>query len=90
MGQILKAVNDRIEVDIGVPRATIMNKVYLSSAHMNEYLKALTVHGLLNYDSTMHRYHITDKGLKYLGLYDKISEVIKEDEEHTLVEYDTY
>ncbi|MDQ3837347.1 MAG: winged helix-turn-helix domain-containing protein [Thermoproteota archaeon] len=77
VSEILEVVNDNDAEGIGVTRATIMNKVYLNSAHLREYLIALTVHGLLSYDSQMGRYNLTEKGLQYLELCNKIGDVLK-------------
>ncbi len=80
VSEILEAVNDNDAEGIGVTRSTLMNEVYLSSAHLREYLVALTVHGLLTCDSLTLRYNITEKGLRYLELCNKIGEVLRGEE----------
>ncbi len=85
VGQILEAVYDS-EADEdgsgeGITRTKIMYTAYLSSAQLKEYLLVLTVHGLLIFDSAMHRYNITEKGLRYLELYNKLGDVMKGKEE---------
>jgi predicted transcriptional regulator len=81
VGEILVAVSNNDGDGIGVTRSTLMNEVYLSSAHLREYLVVLTVHGLLTYDSLTLRYNIAEKGLRYLELCNKIGEVLKEEEQ---------
>lgn len=65
----------------GVTETKIMYDVYLSGGQLREYLVALSVHGLLIYDSSMHRYNITRKGLRFLGLYDKIENTMTEEDQ---------
>lgn len=79
VSQVLDAVNDHGN-GIGVTRTTLMYEVYLSSAQLREYLTALTVHGLLDYNSETRTYHITERGLRYLELYKKLDDIIKEKE----------
>ena len=54
ISQILSAVIDNAN-DIGITRTTLMYEVFLSSAQLSEYLTALTVHGLLTYNSATRR-----------------------------------
>jgi len=84
VSEILETANNHGKNGLGVTRAKIMNDVYLSSAHLRKYLMTLTAHGLLSYDSQMCRYNITEKGMRYLELYNKIGELWKEEkvEEH--------
>lgn len=57
-----------------------MYEVFLSSAQLRDYLTALTVHGLLDYNSATRRCHITEKGLQFLELCDKLFEIIREED----------
>ena len=81
ISQILENVYGHDEDDDGegITQTKIMYAVYLSSCSLREYLIALTVHGLLIYDSAMRRYHITEKGIRFLELYSKLDD--KEEEE---------
>ncbi|MFL6359211.1 MAG: winged helix-turn-helix domain-containing protein [Nitrososphaeraceae archaeon] len=79
IGQILDVVNDHGN-GIGVTRNTLMYEVFLSSAQLREYLTALTVHGLLAFNSEKRRYNITLKGLRYLELCNKLCDTMKEEQ----------
>ncbi len=46
---------------------------------MKEYLIALTIHGLLSYDSTTRTYNATEKGLRFLQIYYKICNILNKD-----------
>ncbi len=62
-------------------KTQIMYKAYLSYTQTKEYLKILTEDGLITYDSTIGRYNATEKGLRFLGLYHSVGEVITMNEE---------
>lgn len=74
--QILKTVNDHGEEEDGVTQTTIRYEVFLSGAQLKEYLIALTIHGLLSYNSTSHRYNTTQKGLHFLNICYKMDDMI--------------
>jgi predicted transcriptional regulator len=74
--QILETVNDHGEEEDGVTQTTIRYEVFLSGAQLKEYLIALTIHGLLSYNSTSHRYKTTQKGLKFLNICYKVDDMI--------------
>lgn len=74
--QILEAVNDHGEDGYGVTQTTIRYEVFLSSAQLKEYLIALTIHGLLSYESTTRRYNATEKGLRFLNICYKMDDII--------------
>jgi predicted transcriptional regulator len=71
--QILEAVydNDGDGGTEGITQSRIMYGIHLGSAQLREYLIALTLHGLLFYDSEMRRYHITEKGKRFLQYVQK-------------------
>ena len=71
ISQILETVNYNGD-GMGVTPTTLIYEVILSSAQMKEYLTALTIHGLLNYNPAIRRYGITKKGLHYLELHNKL------------------
>jgi predicted transcriptional regulator len=54
-----------------------MYMVYLNSGSLKEYLIALTIRKLLIYDSAMRRYHISEKGIRFLELYYKLDGMMK-------------
>ena len=76
-GQILEAVYDHSEDGIGVTQTRIGYTVYLNNGSLKEYLSSLTIHGLVCYDLAMRRYHITEKGMQILELYNHIEDMIK-------------
>jgi predicted transcriptional regulator len=81
--QILESIygHDGDENGEGVTQTKITYAVYLSSAQSREYLTALTIHGLLSYDSAMSSYHITERGIRLLKLYSKLRGIMKKGEE---------
>jgi predicted transcriptional regulator len=80
--QILESVYDHDGDDNGegVTQTEIAYAAYLSSAQSREFLTALTIHGLLSYDSTISSYHITDRGIRLLNLYNKLDDMMKQKE----------
>ncbi len=62
----------------GITQTKIRYGVYLSGAQLREYLIPLTLHGLLIYDSAMRRYHITEKGIRFLDLWHNIHDITNE------------
>ena len=79
--QILEVVNDHGEDGDGVTQTTIRYEVFLNSAQLKEYLIALTIHGLLSYDSTTRRYTATEKGLRFLINCYKMDDLINQPEQ---------
>ena len=79
--QILETANDQDEDDDGVSQTTIRYDVFLSGAQLKEYLIALTIHGLLSYNSTSRRYNVTEKGLRFLNLCHKMDDMVNEDQQ---------
>ena len=62
-----------------------MYGAFLSHSRMKEYLTILTNNGLLSYDLDTRTFTITDKGHKFLQVYNGInSKMGEEDEEHYL------
>jgi hypothetical protein len=57
-----------------------MYKVFLSQTQVKEYAKVLTENELLRYDSVTRTFKTTQKGLKFLNLYNKIDELVVEKE----------
>jgi len=80
--QILESVYDHGGDDNseGVTQTKITYAVCLSSAQSREYLTALTIHGMLSYNSAMPSYHITEKGIRFLNLYGNLGDMMKEEE----------
>jgi predicted transcriptional regulator len=64
--QILETANG------GVMKTKIMYKAFLSYEQMKEYLVVLVENNLIMYDKETGRYKTTEKGLKFVQLYNKM------------------
>jgi predicted transcriptional regulator len=53
-----------------------MYSAYLSYAQIQEYLEFLREKGLILYEEGVQQYKLTEKGLHFLHVYEKISELI--------------
>jgi predicted transcriptional regulator len=72
ISQILEAANGG-----DATRSKIMYKAFLSYSQLKEYLTVLTESDLLSYDQETHTFKTTEKGLRFLQIYNRISDVIK-------------
>lgn len=68
--QILEAANG------GVTKTKIMYKAFLSYAQLKEYLSVLMENGLLEYVEGEQLYRTTDKGNRFMKIYDQIGEYV--------------
>jgi predicted transcriptional regulator len=59
-------------------RSKILYKALLSSSQMKEYLTVLTESDLLRYDQQRHTFKTTQKGLRFIEIYNQISDLMKE------------
>ena len=59
----------------GVNKTKIMYKALLSYPQLKEYLSALIENGLLDYQEAMQVYKTTDKGSRFLHVYNQLSEL---------------
>jgi predicted transcriptional regulator len=57
-------------------RTKIMYKAYLSYGQLKEYLSVLTDNGLLSYDAHTQTFKTTEKGLRLLGAYNQMHDMI--------------
>lgn len=64
----------------GIKITRIMYYSYLSYTQMIEFLKQLTRFGLLVYNEETTRYEITPKGQRFMGVYEKMDEILKVEE----------
>jgi predicted transcriptional regulator len=80
ISQILEAANGHVDIT----KTRLMYKVFLSQSQLKEYLKVLITNELLGYDFVTRTFKTTQKGLKFLHLYNKINEVLMEKEEQGL------
>jgi predicted transcriptional regulator len=72
ISSILKIANG------GVPTKTkIMYQAFLSHAQMKDYLIFLTQHDLIEYDLDAQIYKTTEKGLRFLDIYNQMDGMIK-------------
>jgi predicted transcriptional regulator len=71
--QILEAANG------GVTKTKIMYKAFLSYAQLKEYLTVLVQNGLLEYHEGVQAYKTTDKGNRFLKIYNQIGEFVAPD-----------
>jgi predicted transcriptional regulator len=76
ISQILEGAND----PIGITKTKLMYKAFLSHDPLKEYVKVLTQSDLLLYDSVTRRFKTTEKGLRFLNLYNKIDHLAREEE----------
>jgi predicted transcriptional regulator len=55
-----------------------MYNVFLSYAQLKDYLALLIQNGLLEYLEGKNSYRTTEKGLKFLKIYEKMEELVAE------------
>jgi predicted transcriptional regulator len=73
ISEILEAANG------GASRTRIKYKALLSYNQLKEYLTLLTEKGLLDYDQQeVQTFKTTDKGLRFLDIYNRIGDMIEE------------
>jgi predicted transcriptional regulator len=68
--QILQAANGHNEIT----KTKIMYKAFLTHAQLQEYLAILIQNGLLEYLDRTKSYKTTEKGLKFLKIYEKMEQ----------------
>jgi predicted transcriptional regulator len=73
--QILEAANG------GATKTKIMYKAFLSYAQLKEYLSVLVENGLLQLDESTQMYKTTDKGNRFLKIFNQISEFVSPEPE---------
>jgi predicted transcriptional regulator len=73
MNHILETANGG-----AVTKNKIMYKAFLSYAQMKEYLMFLTENDLLHYDEDTRTFKTTEKGLRFLGTYSQIGDMMNE------------
>ena len=65
----------------GVIQTEIIDKAHLGDNQLKEYLRVLTENGLLSFDSATCKFKITQKGHRFVQLYNKMSDLLKEGQE---------
>jgi predicted transcriptional regulator len=68
----------------GVIQTEIMYKGLLGNKQLKEYLKVLTENDLLSFDSATHKFKITQKGRRFVQIYNKMSDLLKEGQEQQI------
>jgi predicted transcriptional regulator len=74
VASILRSVTER--GGLGITK--IMYGSYLSYGQVTRFLQLIKENGLLDYDERIGLYKITEKGLQYLELYEKMDDLLKE------------
>jgi predicted transcriptional regulator len=75
ISQILETANG------GVPsKIKIMAKANLSYAQLKGYLMTLSNKDLLSYDLDTRTFKTTEKGLRFLEIYNKLGDVMREEQ----------
>lgn len=71
LAQILQATGGRTG---GIAKTRIMYSVFLSFEQLQEYLSILLQNGLLEYLPVSETYKTTEKGLKFLKLFEQLQQ----------------
>jgi predicted transcriptional regulator len=74
ISQILEAAN----TGGGATRIRIMYKTFLGYNQLKEYLNLLTEKDLVRYDKDTQTFKTTEKGRRFLQLYNEIGNIIEE------------
>ncbi|MDQ3837428.1 MAG: winged helix-turn-helix domain-containing protein [Thermoproteota archaeon] len=79
----IDTINDILEAANGgnATRMKIMYKALLGYKQLKENLILLTEHDLLRYDKDTQTFRTTEKGMRFLKLYNQIGDMIKKEEE---------
>jgi predicted transcriptional regulator len=75
ISQILDTANG------GITKTKLMYKVFLSHDQLKEYLAVLTQSDLLRFDFVSRTFMATEKGLRFLYLYNQIDQLMKEEQQ---------
>jgi predicted transcriptional regulator len=78
ISQILDTANG------GITKTKLMYKVFLSHDQLKEYLAVLTQSDLLRFDFVSRTFMVTEKGLRFLYLYNQIDQLMKEEQQQQI------
>ena len=78
ISQILDTANG------GITKTKLMYKVFLSHDQLKEYLAVLTQSDLLRFDFVSRTFMATEKGLRFLYLYNQIDQLMKEEQQQQI------
>ncbi len=76
ISQILEAATGS-----GITKTRLMYKAFLSYQQLKEYLRILIENGLIEYDQPNQLYKTTDKGHKFLKIYNQLNEFVTANEQ---------
>ncbi len=62
-------------------KTRLMYGSYLSFAQINEYLNFLMTNALITRDEESHIYSLTEKGVRFLHIYEEISKLVPTEEQ---------
>ena len=62
----------------GATKTRMMYNAFLSHDQLKEFIAVLIESDLLCYDSTMHKFNTTEKGITFLQAYTQIDHMLKE------------
>ena len=68
----------------GVIQTEIIDKAHLGDNQLKEYLRGLIENDLLSFDSATCKFKITQKGHRFVQLYNKMSDLLKEGQEQQI------
>jgi predicted transcriptional regulator len=68
----------------GIIQIEIMNKALLSYDQLKEYLKVLTENDLLSFNSATRKFKITQKGRRFVQIYNKMTDLLKEEQKQQI------
>jgi predicted transcriptional regulator len=75
--EIISLILDIASRNGGATQKKILYRAYLSYQHLKEYLILLQENDLIKYQEEQGRvYRTTDKGLRFLELYNRLNEVV--------------
>jgi predicted transcriptional regulator len=79
ISKILQAANG------GIAKTKIMYHAFLSHAQLQDYLRVLIQNDLISYDLDTHTFKTTEKGLRFIEIYNQMDGMIKAVEEEQQV-----
>jgi predicted transcriptional regulator len=67
----------------GATKTRLMYSAYLSYAQVQEYIHFLRERQLISFEEESQEYKLTEQGLKFLRVYDEISDIVSLDKNKT-------
>ncbi len=63
-------------IEAGATKTHIMYRAYLSYSQLKEYLKLLQERDLIRYEEGSQLYHLSERGLRFINVYQEIKELV--------------